>query len=48
MAINSASFPVISAGGSQALTYYAKVSGDAANAENVQAAQVIFTISIVY
>ena len=48
MAINSTSFPVISAGGSQALTYYAKVSGDAANAENVQAAQVIFTISIVY
>ena len=48
MAINSTAFPVISAGESQALTYYAKVSGDAVNAEDVQAAQVIITISIVY
>ena len=48
LAINSTAFPVIAAGGSQALTYYAKVSGDAVNAEDVQAAQVIITISIVY
>jgi len=48
MAINSTAFPVISAGESQALTYYAKVSGDAVNGENVEAAQVVFTISIVY
>lgn len=46
--INNSAFQIISAGSSQTLTYYAKVSGDAVNAENVQAAQVIFTISIVY
>ena len=40
-------FPVISASGSQALTYFAKVSGDAPNADDVQAANVVFTISIV-
>lgn len=48
MAITADAFPVITAGNSQALTYYAKVSGDAVNAENVEAAQVVFTISIVY
>jgi len=48
LAVSSSAFPVITAGSSQALTYFAKVSGDAANAENVEAAQVIFTISIVY
>lgn len=40
-------FPVIAASGSQALTYFAKVSGDAPNADDVQAANVVFTISIV-
>jgi len=40
-------FPVISANGNQALTYFAKVSGDAPNADDVQAANVVFTISIV-
>lgn len=47
LALNDAAFPVINAGESQALTYFAKVSGDAPNAENVQAANVIITISIV-
>ena len=37
----------IFAGASQALTYFAKVSGDAPNSENVQAANVVITISIV-
>ena len=41
------SFPVIAAGGSQKLTYFAKVSGDAPNSKDVQAANVVFTISIV-
>ena len=45
--ITSSAFPVIAAGTSQALTYFAKVSSDAPNAENVQAANVIITISIV-
>lgn len=47
LSVTSSAFPVISAGGSQALTYFARVSGDAPNAEDVQAANVIFTISIV-
>ena len=47
LAINSTAFPVIAAGGSQPLSYYAKVSADAPNESNVQAASVIFTISIV-
>ena len=47
LAINSNAFPVIGAGASQALTYFAKVSGDAPNSENVQAANVVITISIV-
>ena len=46
ISINAKSFPVIRTGGSQALTYFAKVSGDAPNAEDVQAANVVFTISI--
>ena len=45
--ITENAFPVISASGSQALTYFAKVSGDAPNADDVQAANVVFTISIV-
>lgn len=47
VAITSSAFPAISAGGSQFLTYYAKVSGDAPNADSVQAANIVFTISIV-
>lgn len=47
LAINANAFPVISAGESQALTYFAKVSGDAPNASDVEAAHVIITISIV-
>lgn len=47
VAVTSSSFPAISAGGSQLLTYYAKVSGDAPNADSVQAANIVFTISIV-
>ena len=45
--ITENAFPVIAANGSQALTYFAKVSGDAPNADDVQAANVVFTISIV-
>ena len=47
MSIIGSAFPAISAGGSQALTYFAKVSGDAPNADNVKAMNVVFTISIV-
>ena len=47
LAINSTAFPVIKATGNQPLTYYAKVSGDAPNATDVQAANVVFTISII-
>lgn len=46
MAVTSSAFPVIAAGGSQALIYFAKVSGDAPNVDNVNAANIIFTISI--
>ena len=44
--ITSSAFPVIGAGESQLLTYYAKISGDAPNADNVNAANVVITISI--
>ena len=47
LTITDNAFPVIAANGSQAVTYFAKVSGDAPNADDVQAANVIFTISIV-
>lgn len=47
LTLNSNAFPVIQAGASQALTYFAKVSGDAPNAKDVQAANVVITISIV-
>ena len=47
MSITGSTFPVIAAGGSQALTYFAKVSGDAPNSTDVNAANVVFTISIV-
>ena len=46
MAIANGAFPVIAAGGNQLLTYYAKVSGNAPNADNVQAANIVFTILI--
>ncbi len=45
--LTASAFPVISAGGTQALTYFAKVSGDAPNSKDVEAARVVFTISIV-
>ena len=47
LAITDSAFPVIGAGDSQKLTYFAKVSGDAPNAKDVQAAHVVITISIV-
>lgn len=47
LALNTNAFPVIQAGASQALTYFAKVSGDVPNAKDVQAANVVITISIV-
>lgn len=46
LSITNTAFPVIEAGKSQLLTYYAKISGDAPNAENVNAANVVITISI--
>lgn len=45
--LTSSAFPAIAAGGSQKLTYFANVSGDAPNSKDVQAANVVFTISIV-
>ena len=47
LAINDQAFPAIRAGGSLPLTYFAKVSGDAQNTEGIEAAKVVFTISIV-
>lgn len=47
MNITDSAFPVIAAGGSQALTYFAKISGDVPNSDNVNAMSVVFTISIV-
>lgn len=47
LSITEDAFPVITANGSQPLTYFAKVSGDAQNTENLEAAKVVFTISIV-
>lgn len=44
--ITNSAFPVIAANGSLALTYFAKVSNDTPNIDNVQAANVVFTISI--
>ena len=46
IAINSRDFPVIKAGGSLPLIYHAKISGDAPNDSNVEAAKLVFTISI--
>ena len=47
MEITPAAFPIIPADGTLALTYYAKVSADAPNAEGVNAAHVVFTIALV-
>ena len=47
MAITPSAFPVIAAGGKLQLAYYAKVSTDASNSADVNAANVVFTISIV-
>ena len=47
LGLNSTAFPVIKAAGSQPLTYFAKVSGDAPNATDVQVANVVFTISMI-
>ncbi len=47
MSITEANFPKIHAGDSLPLTYFAKVSADAPNADNVNAANIVFTISIV-
>ncbi len=45
--ITDKAFPAIRAGGNLPLTYFAKVSGDAQNTEGIEAAKVVFTISIV-
>lgn len=45
--INDKAFPKVKAGESLLLTYFAKVSGDAANTEGIEAAKIVFTISIV-
>ena len=45
--IKSTSFPEIRPQGHLLLKYYAKISGDAENVENLQAASVVFTISVV-
>ncbi|MEL7610165.1 MAG: hypothetical protein AAGU74_11780 [Bacillota bacterium] len=47
MAITPAAFPVITAGSRLQLAYHAKVSADASNSTDVNAANVMFTISIV-
>ena len=45
--ITEKAFPAIKAGENLPLTYFAKVSGDAQNTEGIEAAKVVFTISIV-
>ena len=45
--ITKDAFPKIGAAQNLPLTYFAKVSGDAPNSKDVQAANVVFTISIV-
>ena len=47
VAITPTAFPVIAAGSKLHLAYYAKVSADAPNSTDVNAANVVFTISIV-
>ena len=47
MSITKDAFPKIGVAQNLPLTYFAKVSGDAPNSKDVQAANVVFTISIV-
>lgn len=47
LGINSTAFPVIQPQSDMALEYFAKISADAPNSENVNALNVVFTISIV-
>ena len=47
ISLANGAFPVIKAEASQPLTYFAKISGDAPNAKDVNAANVVFTIAIV-
>ena len=47
LGINTTAFPVIKAEESLALEYFAKISADSPNSENVNALNVVFTISIV-
>ena len=47
LGITKDAFPKIGATQNLPLTYFAKVSGDAPNSKDVQAANVVFTISIV-
>lgn len=47
LGINTTAFPVIKGEESLALEYFAKISADAPNSENVNALNVVFTISIV-
>lgn len=46
LTITDSAFPTLAPGGDLLLTYYAKISGDAANTDAVEAAHVVFTISI--
>lgn len=46
LSISDNAFPVITAGGSIPLTYFAKISGDAPDSDNVNAANIIFTIAV--
>ena len=46
LSINGSAFPVIKPQSDMALTYFAKISADAPNSENVNALNVVFTISI--
>ena len=47
ISLANGAFPVIKAEASQSLIYFAKISGDAPNAKDVNAANVVFTIAIV-
>ena len=47
LTITDQAFPAIRAGENLPLTYFAKVSGDVKNTEGIEAAKVVFTISIV-
>lgn len=47
LGINNAAFPVIQPQSDMALEYFAKISADAPNSKDVNALNVVFTISIV-